>query len=135
MRLPYDKEFVPPAPVLPVRIALPTGGGGVMVSMLVDTGADCTLVPATIANQLRLPQVGVIAVSGLGGATLRATVHAAVLDLGPIEMLVRVVALADEAILGRDVLASCVLELDGPSARIELRAPVKRRKKERRVRG
>ena len=118
-----------------MRIALPIGGAGVMVSMLVDTGADCTLVPAAVARQLRLPQVDVISVSGLGGALLRSTVHAAVLDLGPIEVLARVVALGDEAILGRDVLGSCVLELDGPLARIELRAPVRRRKKPRRIRG
>jgi predicted aspartyl protease len=110
----YDASLDPPAPVLPVRISGPIGEEAVMLPMLVDSGADCTLVPASIVRRLGLPQIDVIGLTGVGGARSRATVHAASVELGGLRWLVRVVAFADEAILGRDVLNQAVVTLDGP---------------------
>jgi len=119
----YDASFVPPAPVLPVRVARPNAGEeGVALPMLVDTGADCTLVPIEVARQLQLPVVDFITVTGLGGARLTADVHAASLDVGGAVTIVRVVALPNEAILGRDALANLVVVLDGPARRLSIRS-------------
>lgn len=85
-----------------------------MLPMLVDTGADCTLVPAAIVRQLELPQIDVIGITGVGGGKRRTTVHAALVELGELRMLARIVAFADEAILGRDILNQAVVTLDGP---------------------
>jgi predicted aspartyl protease len=113
-RFAYDASLAPPAPVVPVRVAGPLGEDAVMLAMLVDTGADCTLVPAPIVRRLGLPQIDSIHVTGVGGARRRATVHAAAVELGGLRVLARVVAFADEAILGRDVLNQAVVTLDGP---------------------
>lgn len=120
VRIPYDASLDPPAPVVPVRISGPVGDEAVMVPMLVDTGADCTLVPARIVRQLGLPQIDVVGVTGVGGGRRQTTVHAASVELGGPRMLARVVAFADEAILGRDILNQSVVTLDGPGLAISI---------------
>lgn len=117
----YDASFDPPAPVVPVRISGPVGESAVVLPMLIDTGADCTLVPASIVRGLKLPQVDSIGISGVGGAKRRARVHAASIELAGHRVLARVVAFVDEAILGRDVLNQVVVALDGPALAISMR--------------
>ena len=117
----YDPSYRPAAPVVPVGVSA-LGGDAVMVPMLIDTGADVTLLPADLVRRLRLPQVDAITVSGFGGARQRATVHVATLTLGGRPLTARVVA-SNEALLGRDVLEHFELELDGPRARLTLWAP------------
>lgn len=46
--------------------------------------------------------------------------HTASVELGALRMLARVVAFADEAILGRDVLNRAVVTLDGPGFAISI---------------
>ena len=132
-RFPYDATLDPPAPVIPVRVSGPLGDEAVMLPMLVDTGADCTLVPASIIRRLGLPQIDIIGVTGVGGAKRRATVHAATVELAGFRVLARVVAFIDEAILGRDVLNQTVVMLDGPGLAISVtgRGRVPRRKRSR----
>jgi predicted aspartyl protease len=115
--------------VVPVRISRPLGEEAVLLAMLVDTGADCTLVPAPIVRQLGLPQIDVIGVTGVGGARRRSTVHAAAIELGGLRLVAGVVAFTGEAILGRDVLNQAVVTLDGPGLAISVtdRSPMKRR--------
>lgn len=128
-RFAYDPSLDPPAPVVPVRISGPVGEEAVMLPMLVDTGADCTLVPASIARQLALPQIDVIGLTGVGGARSRATVHAASVELGGLRLLARVVAFVDEAILGRDVLNRAVVTLDGPGLVFSVAARSRKRRR------
>jgi predicted aspartyl protease len=130
-RFAYDASLDPPGPVVPVRISGPVGEEAVMLPMLVDTGADCTLVPASIVRRLGLPQVDVVGLTGVGGARSRATVHAASVELGGAHLIARVVAFADEAILGRDVLNQVVVTLDGPGLAISLVARSRTRRRRR----
>jgi predicted aspartyl protease len=117
--------------VVPVRISGPVGEEAVMLPMLVDTGADCTLVPASIVRRLGLPQVDVVGLTGVGGARSRATVHAASVELGGARLIARVVAFVDEAILGRDVLNQVAVTLDGPGLTISLVARSRTRRRRR----
>jgi len=118
---PYDDGVSPPAPMLPLRLADPAEGTGVLLPALVDTGADCTLVPAAVASRLRLPVVDRIVVAGLGGSARRAPVHAAVVQVGRLRTLARVVAFEEETIVGRDLLNRLIAVLDGPALRLSLR--------------
>jgi hypothetical protein len=111
---PYDERRELPAPVLPLLVATPGREESISRSALVDSGADCTLVPVGAARTLRLPVTGEVALSGLGRDVGRATTHAAVERIGAVGFLARVVAFADEAIVGRDLLNRTVVVLDGP---------------------
>lgn len=130
-RFAYAASLDPPAPMVPVRIASPVGDEAVMLPMLVDTGADCTLVPASIVRQLGLPQIDIIGVTGVGGAGKRAAVHAASVELAGLRVLARIVAFADEAILGRDILNQVVMTLDGPGLAMSVVARSRTRRRRR----
>lgn len=115
-RVAFDATFDPPAPVLPVRISgLDEHGPAAMLRMLVDTGADCTLIPEKIARSLRLPVVDRAEIQGVASKGQSANVHAARIRLGALRVLARVVALGDECLLGRDILNRVVLQYDGPA--------------------
>jgi hypothetical protein len=88
------------------------------------------LVPVRIVQHLGLPRVDVIALTGVGGARRHATVHAAAVDFGGQRLVARIVAFAEEAILGRDLINQAVLVLDGPALAISVR----RRSQPRRAR-
>lgn len=113
-RFAYDQSKEPPAPMLPVLFGAPGSEESVLVSSLVDTGADCTLVPVEIVRRLRLPLVDRLLVEGLGGAVRRAPVHAALIRFAGSRCLTRVIAFDTEAIIGRDLLNRVPLLLDGP---------------------
>jgi predicted aspartyl protease len=119
--LDYDDGYEPPAPILPLRIADPSGAIDCAVPGFVDSGADCTLIPATLAQQLRLPVVGQLEIVGVGGGRGIAPIHAASVQVAGTNFLTRLVAFEDEVILGRDLLNRIVLLLDGP--RLRLRCP------------
>jgi len=51
----YDEGRHPPAPVLPLHVGSPERDEYVLVASLVDTGADCTLVPAEIVRRAATP--------------------------------------------------------------------------------
>lgn len=127
-RVAFDERYDPPAPVLPVRIAgVQASAPAVLLRMLVDTGADCTLIPARIAKSLGLPIIDRIEVIGVGGKPIAAPVHAARMHVGAVRALTRVVALGNEALLGRDLLNRLVLRIDGPSRMLEA-TPLRRKR-------
>lgn len=111
----FDQRLDPPGPVLPLRLAAPGARVGLVFQVLLDTGADCTLVPERAARALRLPAIDEVWIEGVGGAARRATVHAASVEFARIRCLARVVAFGGEAILGRDLLNRAVALFDGPA--------------------
>ena len=116
----YDDTFDPPAPVLPALLSAPGGSRGALLPMLLDTGADCTVVPLQVARALGLPAVGQLALRGVTGTAVQVPVFAASIRIGRSERIARVVGFGGEAILGRDVLATLVARLDGPRGSFRL---------------
>jgi len=117
-RLTYDRRLDPPAPVAPLRIARPSGDEAVVLPALIDTGADCTLIPAVVARQIGLPVIDRVSVQGLGGTARQVPVYAATAAFGGIRVLARLAAYEDETVLGRDLLNRVVALLDGPALRL-----------------
>lgn len=117
----FDTSFDPPAPVLPVHVSgIAEHGPAVLQQMLVDTGADVSLIPEKIARTLRLPLVDHVNIVGVGGAILAVPVHAARLRLGTLRVLARLVAYGDEALLGRELLNLLVMRFEGPDQLLHL---------------
>lgn len=117
----YDEALEPPGPAVPIRLTQPGATGhGVLLQALVDSGADCTLVPRAAARALRLPPIDEIWIEGVCGEPRRAIVHAADVEFAGFHRLARVAAFGDEGILGRDLLSRVVAKLDGPRLTLSL---------------
>lgn len=116
----YDATlFDPPAPLARVTLRNPQNADAVSdVPMLLDSGADVTLIPSTSANQLDLTADAdtVYELMGFDGSTNLASVV-------QLEMLFlnktfrgRFLLIDQEwGILGRDILNLLSLSLDGPN--------------------
>jgi len=105
----------------PFTLALRRATRTVLVASLVDSGADCTLLPAAIVHRLALPFVGRLLLVGVGGQTRPAPVHAARVRLAGLSCLARVIAFDGEAIIGRDLLNRVTVLLDGPRLALSVR--------------
>jgi predicted aspartyl protease len=120
-RFTYDGRFDPPAPVLPLRVAAPGSQEALLLLALVDTGADCTLVPRSVARQLGLPRVDRLSLEGIDGVARWAPVHAAVVQFAGRRLLAPVVSWGEDAIMGRDLANRVVALLDGPGRIVSIR--------------
>ena len=114
--------------VLTLNAAAPSGGG----MMLIDTGAQVSVLDLAVALELGLPETAPpVAVIGLGGER-EARQFTAVLHLPEwdITMATTFVSLPLQerhevlALIGMDVLSGLVLTLDGPRRRIVLSLPI-----------
>lgn len=123
MQAAYDRSYEPPAPSVSLLVAAPDDEAPVLVTALVDSGADLCVVPAALAQHLDLPLTDVLQVAGVGGAQRSATVHAAAINLAGRRELVEVVALGDEMLVGRNFLRSFVATLDGPQEQLTVISP------------
>jgi predicted aspartyl protease len=115
----YDaSHFDPPAPVARVMLRNPHSRATVSdVLLLVDTGADITLLPRTAVEQLGVPLVAgqQYELMGFDGSTSFAPVM--ILDLLFLRRAFRGQYLLTEeerGIMGRDILNHVIVLLDGP---------------------
>lgn len=117
----YDRDsHDPAAPVVAVRVGAPDGGTAALVTALVDSGADLSVIPPALARALELPITDVLPVAGVEGVPRSVAVHAAELEFDEERELVEVVAIGDEALIGRNLLNGFVVTLDGPSERLTI---------------
>ena len=112
--------YDPPAPLATVGLrASAAGGGGVVddVRMLIDTGADITLLPRAAVSRLGTPtRTGAYQIIGVDGT--RRLADAVDLDMLLLNKAFRgrfLITDEIEGIIGRDVPASLRLLLDGPA--------------------
>jgi predicted aspartyl protease len=114
---PYDDRLVPSAPVLNARLRNPQSGTIVpAVPLLIDTGADVTLLPIGAVNAAGIEQTGTsYELQAFDGRS-----HSAAVVRGELLMLGRtfrgqfLVIDQEVGILGRNVLNTFALLLDGP---------------------
>lgn len=111
-----DVGFDPPAPVaLVTLISLDNSAQIENVPMLLDSGADVSLIPASAAKELNLEFSGGYKLEGFEGST--ATAPAVDLRLRLLDLAFKGRFLVLEqawGVLGRNVLNSISLSLDGP---------------------
>ena len=122
----YDKEnFDPPAPVLEVSLSIPTpsfSGQIVRSPALLDSGADITVIPQWIAQQLQLKYVDEVLASGYDGIPKRTFVYSVKIILDNLGDLVIRTITSDGGyvLIGRDILNRWSLFLKGRSRIFEI---------------
>lgn len=89
---------------------------------LIDTGADSTLVPAYLPNQLQIPPTGRVLIQAYKGPPERVSYYDVSLRIGDLRLvgLSVITFSADYILLGRDVLNHLRLLLDGPAQMLDL---------------
>jgi hypothetical protein len=124
MSTPYNQDYSPPVPVLHVRLSAPGDApqSGLLTG-IVDTGSDGTLVPSSVLEAVEAIAVGDAVLRGILGDTR--VVHLFEVDLHLEDVVLPgVLAAADdqgqEVILGRNVINKLILMLDGPAAELVL---------------
>jgi len=115
----YDANlFTPPAPV--AKVILKNSDNGTILSdvpMLLDSGADVTLVPQKAINPLGITAVPNVGYELMGFNGTRSIVKAVHLDLVFFKRTFRgkfLLINQEYGIIGRDILNSISLLLDGP---------------------
>ena len=120
-------HFDPPAPVARVTLRNPHRGATVSdVLLLLDTGADVTLLPHTAVEQLGVPLLAGqrYELMGLDGSKSFASV--VMLDLLFLKRALRgrdLLIEEERGIWGRDILTHVTLLLDGPQRHWSEHAP------------
>ena len=104
-----------PEPVVPVTLRHPATKAAVDLTLVVDTGAEVTVVPHSAAVAVGLTDEVGANLSGFDGSTSGASVATADLILeGWVVRLPIYCAEMGEGVLGRNVLALLTVALDGP---------------------
>lgn len=114
----YDEGFTPAAPIATVRLRHPEGGQDLgEIRMLIDTGADATLLPASAVARLGLAGTGeryeLVAFDGTHSESEASRAVLVVLDKTfrgrflPVD--------SEIGVIGRNVLNSVCVRLDGPA--------------------
>jgi hypothetical protein len=115
-----DVHHNPPAPLASVIVRNPETGAELSdVPMLIDSGADVTLLPAAVVKNLKLQ---IITGKGTELADFDGTVRRiaypalAVMEIGGFRFKGQYLSGDSEiGVIGRNILNSIVLELNGPS--------------------
>jgi predicted aspartyl protease len=120
---PYDSGNNPPAPVILVTLESLDRSARTDLYMIVDTGADRTILPLSIAEDMKLTEVECREIVGLNGIAetysiveVRLRIHG-----GPTIRIKAAVGHPDsEPLVGRDVLNQFRIVHDGPNLQLEI---------------
>ncbi len=119
----YDTAFDPAFPVVEVELRGLGLDNGAMLTALVDSGADGTLVPLNILQQIGIAQSGWVRMKGIGGISRRIPVYLLQLSIGSLSIgTIRVGGdrLNEQMILGRNVLNQMIVTLNGLANIVEI---------------
>jgi hypothetical protein len=122
--VPYDPSFQPAAPIVEATIRNPNvAGPSIDLRLIVDSGAEQTVIPDAVIQTLGVPRDGWVQVSGYSGAGLLLGEHTVELTIqGQMAVVIRVLAIGADGhfVVGRDVLNRYRVVLDGPRQTLEI---------------
>jgi hypothetical protein len=124
IRYRYTTVLSPPAPVVNVTVVCPATGNRLEAQPAqVDTGADCTVLPGPTVTALGLAEDGHLQVQGFTGKVVELPVYLVDVHVHDLPAVTVRAVLGENdrlIILGRDVLNSHRLLLDGPGLALEI---------------
>ena len=122
----YSTDYEPPMPVAKVGISKPgRTEAKVLVTALIDSGSDGTLMPLDILESADAKYVGDAYIRGILGHRQAVELYLATLHLAGHQIhAVRIAGVDpdDEIILGRDVVNQLEMTLNGPAEMTEIPA-------------
>jgi hypothetical protein len=114
----YSTRYQPYAPVVDILISSPDSPDRqLMLSALVDSGADATMLPIAALQAIGALYVQPARIQGVTGVPSAVDIYSVSVQVGPRRIhTVDAIAIRTgaEAILGRDVLNQLVVTMDGP---------------------
>jgi hypothetical protein len=123
----YDAlHYDPPAPIAQVSLRAANGATEDNILLLLDTGADTTLLPRSAIARLGIAPDPALAYELIGFDGARSTAQAVDLDMIFLQKAFRgryLLTDNDCGILGRDVLASVTLLFNGPAQEWSQQSP------------
>ncbi|MEZ4657942.1 MAG: retroviral-like aspartic protease family protein [Caldilineaceae bacterium] len=119
----YDTSFTPSMPVVAIKVGrsltLPT----LMLTALVDSGADSAIIPVTYLRQIGARKEKTVWMRTVTGTRSVIDIYAVSLQLGPFEFRNHFVAGGSqpaEIIIGRDILNQFIITLNGLANVVEI---------------
>ncbi len=124
MSYPYLDAYYPPMPALELYLGYPEEASTLgPLTAIVDTGADGTLVPQSLIDEIGAPFVDDVRVRSHWGEWRNMQLFTVDIGIGTLRLPAVEVAGDDqgkEIILGRNVLNRLRLLLDGPAGRVKI---------------
>ena len=118
----YDRRYMPSAPVVSVTVdGYSQNSETATIQVLVDSGADGTLLPLRVLERVGASFVDTVQMSGVTGIQHPRDRYRVRIKIGEIAIRgIDAIAVSnrDEAIIGRDVLNQLVVVLDGLAGEI-----------------
>jgi predicted aspartyl protease len=114
IRFDYDNNFIPAMPI--AQIVVRHREKQVRLSALLDSGADGTMIPRRILQEINAPYQEQLVMRGVTGESEIVDTYLVVIEIGPYTTYgIQAIAIGDyeEAIIGRDVMNNLVITLDG----------------------
>lgn len=120
----YDGGYDPSAPVIEIGVGPADGAPArLTVLALVDSGADGTVLPEAMLQQVGARYVQRRMLRGITGDRVAVNLHLVAIHVrGQVIASIRAVAdkSGNEAIIGRDVLNQLMMTLDGPAKTVTI---------------
>jgi predicted aspartyl protease len=119
----YDFSYSPSAPVVTIEVGSDLSDARVTLVAFIDSGADATMLPFEVLQQLQAEEVETRYLRTVTGKRTAVDLYRVSIRVGPYNFgSVRVVAteIETEIILGRDVLNQLVVTLNGLAAVTEI---------------
>jgi len=110
---PYSRQFEPPAPVAEIIVR---AVGEATVQVLIDSGADASMLPITILRSINARFIEKHRVVPVLGRAYTVDLYAVNIQIAGFNIpAVEVIAVKDtgDALIGRDVLNHLIITLDG----------------------
>jgi hypothetical protein len=121
----YDASFNPPAPVMQVEVRNPLTGASMQLRAQIDSGTSISVIPVSAATHLGLNATGALEARGFDLTPKRLPTFLLMMLLDDFVILnAEVVAASrNDMLLGRDVLQSFIVTLNGKTETFELVDP------------
>ena len=118
----YDFDtvrFFPPGPVIDVHVSAPdTPENSQTLSILIDTGADASILPINVLQQIQAPLTRMATIRGIHDIGRPTSLYHVAMRIGDYtldQIEVASTTQPSQVVIGRDVLTYMVVTFDGPA--------------------